>query len=367
MRKEVRIAVADDSSFIRRAIARMFEKQPGVRLVGSAANGEELLANLDGWSPDVVILDLSMPGMGGLCALDTIMARRPLPVIILSTHTRTGAPMTIEALHRGAVDFIDKQRYSLVDFEALRGILLEKIRLVTGKRPARRGASGHAESGAERVEGAARDCPLADRGVDLAAPELVVLGASTGGPPALEQILRGLGAELPAPVAVVQHMPVGFTRAFAERLDAYLPLRVCEPEHGEEMRPGTVYIAPAGRHLRVLRAGNGLRADLDAETGRALHCPSVDVLFSSARKAVGKRTVAVLLTGMGQDGARGMVELAQEGAHTIAQDEASCVVYGMPRAALAAGGVCETLPLACIGGRLRRLLLGPAEDAGREG
>lgn len=357
MRKEVRVAVADDSSFIRRAIARMFEKQPGVRMVGSAPNGEELLASLEAWSPDVVILDLSMPGMGGLCTLDTIMARRPVPVIILSTHTRTGAPLTIEALHRGAVDFIDKQRYSLVDFEALRGVLLEKIRLVTGRKPARREATA--------LEEAALGCPAPVRSAG-SAPELVVLGASTGGPPALEAILRGLGEDLPVPVAVVQHMPVGFTRAFAERLDAYLPLRVREAEQGDELRPGTVYIAPAGRHLRVVRAGDGLRADLDAEPGRAVHCPSVDVLFSSARAAVGKRAVAVLLTGMGQDGARGMVELAQDGAHTIAQDEASCVVYGMPRAALAAGGVCETLPLTCIGGRLRRLLLGPAED-GLEG
>lgn len=355
MRKEVRVAVADDSSFIRRAIARMFEKQPGVRLVGSAPNGEELLANLEAWSPDVVILDLSMPGMGGLCALDMIMARRPLPVIILSTHTRTGAPLTIEALHRGAVDFIDKQRYSLVDFEALRGVLLEKIRQVTGRKPGRRGA----------IEETALGCPARIGSADFA-PELVVLGASTGGPPALEEILRGLGADLPVPVAVVQHMPVGFTRAFAERLDANLPLRVCEPEDGEELLAGTVYIAPAGRHLRVVRVGDGLRASLDREAGRALHCPSVDVLFSSARAAVGKRAVAVLLTGMGQDGARGMAELAQDGAHTIAQDEASCVVYGMPRAALAAGGVCETLPLTWIGGRLRRLLLGPAE-AGLEG
>lgn len=356
MKKEVRIAVADDSSFIRRAIARMFEKQPGVRLVGSAPNGEDLLASLEAWSPDVVILDLSMPGMGGLCTLDTIMARRPLPVIILSTHTRTGAPLTIEALHRGAVDFIDKQRYSLVDFEALRGILLEKIRQVTGKKPGRREAGD---------TGQAAWVPPPSWHADRA-PELAVLGASTGGPPALEQILRGLGADLPVPVAVVQHMPVGFTRAFAERLDANLPLRVCEPEQGEELCGGTVYIAPAGRHLRVVREGEGLRAALDEKLGQAtLHCPSVDVLFSSVREAVGKRAVAVLLTGMGQDGAQGMVELMRDGAHTIAQDEASCVVYGMPRAALAAGGVCETLPLDSIGGRLRRLLLGPA-DAGRE-
>ncbi|HEX2223255.1 MAG TPA: chemotaxis-specific protein-glutamate methyltransferase CheB [Thermoanaerobaculia bacterium] len=354
VRKEVRVAVADDSSFIRRAIARMFEKQPGVRLVGSAANGEDLLAKLDEWRPDVVILDLSMPGMGGLPTLDQIMARRPLPVIILSTHTRNGAPLTIEALHRGAVDFIDKQRYSLVDFEALRGILLEKIRQVTSRKSARRGAQ---EAPAPARTQPARNASLA--------PELVVLGASTGGPPAVEEILRGLGPDLPVPVVVVQHMPVGFTRAFAERLDAFLPLRVREPKDDEELRPGTVYIAPAGLQLRVVRSGESLRVSLDGEPGRGPHCPSVDVLFSSARAAVGKRAVAVLLTGMGQDGARGMAELVQHGAHTIAQDEASCVVYGMPRAALAAGGVCETLPLTCIGSRLRCLLLGPA-DAGRE-
>jgi two-component system chemotaxis response regulator CheB len=352
--RTVRIAVADDSSFIRRAVARMFEKEPGVRLVGSARNGEELLEQMADWQPDVVILDLSMPGMGGLSTLDRIMARRPTPVIILSTHTRVGAPMTIEALHRGAVDFIDKQCYSLVDFEALRGVLLEKIRQVTGQtRKALR-------------ETAATAFP-ARRVAAWSAPDLVVIGASTGGPPALEGILRDLGAEMPVPIAVVQHMPVGFTRAFAERLDSNLPLRVQEAENGGALRPATVYIAPAGIHLRVIRQPDGLRAILDPQPESSLHCPSVDVLFSSAGVAVGRRAVGVLLTGMGQDGAKGMVELAQGGAYTIAQDEASCVVYGMPRAAVAAGGVCETLPLTHIGGRLSRLLLGPGEGGpGRE-
>lgn len=355
--RAVRVAVADDSSFIRRAMVRMFEKEPGVRLVGSARSGEELLAQMADWQPDVVILDLSMPGMGGLSTLDRIMARRPLPVIILSTHTRVGAPMTIEALHRGAVDFIDKQCYSLVDFEALRGVLLEKIRQVTGgARRAMRGAAAIASA-----------LPSSRRVAAWTTPELVVIGASTGGPPALEGILRDLGENVPVPIAVVQHMPVGFTRAFAERLDSYLPLRVREAEHGQVLEPGAVYIAPAGIHLRIVRQSDGLQGLLDPQPENSLHCPSVDVLFSSAGAAVGRRAIGVLLTGMGQDGARGMAELARGGAYTIAQDEASCVVYGMPRAAVAAGGVCETLPLAHIGGRLSRLLLGPGEGGpGRE-
>jgi two-component system chemotaxis response regulator CheB len=353
--RAVRVAVADDSSFIRRAVARMFEKEPAVRLVGSARSGEELLDQMADWQPDVVILDLSMPGMGGLSTLDRIMARRPMPVIILSTHTRIGAPMTIEALHRGAVDFIDKQCYSLVDFEALRGVLLEKICQVTG-------------SSRRALRGAAASNPFPTRRVAAwTAPDLVVIGASTGGPPALEGILRDLGGDVPVPIAVVQHMPVGFTRAFAERLDSYLPLRVREAVSGEALQPGSVYIAPAGIHLRIIRQSDGLRALLDPQPDNSLHCPSVDVLFNSAGEAVGRRAVGVLLTGMGQDGAKGMAELARCGAYTIAQDEASCVVYGMPRAAVAAGGVCETLPLAHIGGRISRLLLGPGEGGpGRE-
>ncbi|HEX5759897.1 MAG TPA: chemotaxis-specific protein-glutamate methyltransferase CheB [Thermoanaerobaculia bacterium] len=344
----IRVAVADDSSFIRKALARLLGGEPGFALVGSAASGEELLAHLERWAPDVVILDLSMPGMGGLATLDRIMAGRPTPVIILSTHSRQDAPATIEALHRGAMDFVDKQQYSLVDFEALRAVLVEKIRQVTR----REGAAEPAAAEAAEPLPARVPAPPARNG----AVDLVLLGASTGGPLAIETVLRDLGPAVPAPVVVVQHMPAGFTRAFADRLNAYLPLQVREAADEEPLAAGTVYIAPGGRHLRVVRRGGELHAALADGPEDSTHRPSVDVLFVSARAAVGGRAVAVLLTGMGRDGAEGMAALAGAGGVTIAQDEASSVVYGMPRAAVAAGGAREVLPLAAIGERLRELL-----------
>lgn len=339
----IRVALADDSSFVRQAIARILSTEPGFELTGSAASGEELLANLDTWQPGAIILDLLMPGQGGLATLDGIRARCSTPVIILSTHSRRGAPQTIEALHRGATDFIDKQQYSLIDFQALREALVSKLREVTslplaGEPPP--------------------DPPPSPAPTVLPGPiELLVIGASTGGPPAIERVLRELGEQALVPVVVVQHMPPGFTRAFADRLNQQLELEVCEATEGETLRPGQVVIAPGGRHLRVERGRGGLRTALSEHPQDASHLPSVDVLFASAAEVVADRAVGVLLTGMGQDGAAGMAALAGAGAVTLAQDEATCIVYGMPRAALASGGVREMLPLDAIGFRLRQILL----------
>ncbi len=364
----IRVAVADDSSFIRRALARILSVENGIQLVGTAVSGEELLDHLDRWRPDAIILDLSMPGMGGLPTLDRIMATWPTPVIILSTHSKRDAPQTIEALHRGAMDFVDKQEYSLVDFDALRGVLLEKLRQVTGmvgdepddgSLPHGFPAPHGFEALPDRLPFPGLSAGPAAAAVAAGAGEIkvVLLGASTGGPPAIERILKDLGASISVPVAVVQHMPAGFTRAFAERLNAYLPLQVREAMDGEALLPGTVYIAPGGMHLSVVWDGSGLKAVLGVEP-IATHCPSVDVLFASAAVAVGRRAVAVLLTGMGHDGARGMAELRRVGARTLAQDEATSVIYGMPRAAVLAGAVGESLPLGAIGGRLQELLGG---------
>ena len=349
----VRVAVADDSSFLRKAMARMLAGEPGIELVGSAPCGEELLANLERWSPDAVILDLSMPGMGGLATLDQIMARRPIPVIILSTHSRRGAPQTIEALHRGAMDFLDKQQFSLVDFDALRHALVGKIREVTA-----------AGSAAARAPSPASAPPLVTAAVKPRGGvyDAVFVGASTGGPLTIETILRALDRGVPVPLLVVQHMPAGFTRAFADRLNAYLALAVREPADGEPLLPGTVYIAPGGLHLRITRdRGDSrvLRASLSLQPESAPHRPSVDVLFASAAAVLAERSIAILLTGMGQDGAAGMVQLAQLGAHTIAQDESTSVIFGMPRAAIVAGGARETLPLPAIASRLQQLLAEP--------
>ncbi len=354
---DLRVALADDSSFLRQAIARILSTAPGFALTGSAASGEELLANLDAWDPAAIILDLAMPGMGGLATLDAIRAlraRRSTPVLILSTHSRQGAPQTIEALHRGATDFLDKQRYSLIDFQALREALVGKLLEITA-----RPAPGEAPQGIlSAMAPAAATLPSRP-------PELLVIGASTGGPPAIERVLRGLGAQGQFPVVVVQHMPPGFTRAFADRLRQTLGLDVSEAADGGTLRPGQVVIAPGGRHLRLERSPAGLRTVLSGilpgDRRDSQHRPSVDLLFASAAAVAGDRAAGVLLTGMGHDGAAGLAALASAGALTLAQDEATSVVYGMPRAALAAGGVREVLPLDAIGPRLRRLLLGRSD------
>ncbi len=355
----IRVAVVDDSTFIRKALERVLGEQPQLTLVGSARSGEELLAHLDEWRPDVITLDLDMPGMSGLSTLDHIMATRPVPVIILSTHSGDAAPLTIEALHRGAVDFIDKQRYSLVDFEALRTVLLDKIFHVTNTEPETDLETTLAQGEESSVEipdlsewvARLRDPDLERR----MAFDVIAIGASTGGPPAIERVLTDLGAPLQIPVLIVQHMPAGFTQAFAERLNANLPHLVCEARHGEPAQPGTVYIAPAGWHLRLGKRPEGLVLEL-GDQPKTTHSPSVDVLFRSVARVAGPRTIGILLTGMGSDGARGLARLRDLGAHTVAQDESSSVVYGMPRAARAIGAVDDVLDLDAIGPRVRALL-----------
>jgi len=335
----VRLAIVDDALFVREALKRLLADEPRIEIVGQAATGEELLARLDEWRPDVVTLDLNMPGIGGLATLDRLMASNPLPVIILSTHSGQGAPVTVEALSRGAVDFIDKEAYSLVDFGALRSVLVEKLLHVVHAR----------RDGARRPSGATTGEFAIAQSQSL---ELLVVGASTGGPRAIETVLRAFRTPPPFPVVVVQHMPPGFTRAFAERLNRILPVTVRECEADMPLPNGTVTIAPGTLHLRVERVRGGqFVGRLDAEPAEAVHRPSVDVLFESA-VPMGAAVSAVLLTGMGSDGARGMERLHQAGAYTIAQDAATCVVYGMPRAAVERGATREVLPLEEIGPRL---------------
>jgi two-component system, chemotaxis family, protein-glutamate methylesterase/glutaminase len=351
----IRVAVADDSSFIRRAVARLLDEEPDLELVGAAARGEELLASLELWSPDAIVLDLSLPGMSGLEVLDAIMQRRPTPVIILSTHSRRGAPLTLEALNRGAVDFIDKQEHSLLDFERLRQALLTRLR---GLRDGSWGPFEPAVSLRGPVPAPAASGLL---GRAALAPEAIVFGASTGGPPAIERTLRGLGTGIDVPILVAQHMPPGFTGAFAERLDKALPLAVREAADGMLLEAGTVLLAPGGMHLRIVRddCQGGLRIRLAREAGQS----SVNALFRSAAEHLGAACIAVVLTGMGNDGAEGMLQLARAGALTIAQDEATSIVFGMPRAAIELGAAREILPLPAIAPRLREILNARHEPA----
>jgi two-component system chemotaxis response regulator CheB len=336
----VRVFVVDDSAFVRRAVSRILEGQPGVRVVGEAATGLEALEKIPRLDPELVTLDVAMPGMDGLQVLRALLRWKPrLKVLMLSAHTHEGAEATIDALAAGAVDFIDKSRFHLMDLEGLRREVLDKVQAC---QPAKSATMPPRPS----VAYSSGFNPAVLQGC-----ELCVVGASTGGPAALQRILERIAPDFPLPMVVVQHMPVGFTKPFAERLDALSPLQVAEAMEGERLLPGQVRIAPAGSHLRLTST---LAVVLSPEPGDAKHVPSIDITMKSAARARPGRTLGILLTGMGDDGAEGMATIRASGGLTIAESEESCVVYGMPRAAHARGGATWMLPLPEIVGTLQR-------------
>jgi two-component system chemotaxis response regulator CheB len=336
----IRVFVVDDSAFARRAIARVLGADPGIKVVGEAANGTEALLRVPATRPDIVTLDLAMPGMDGLATLRALLARDPgLRILMLSVHTRDGAEATLEALAAGAVDFVDKSRFGLMELDGLGRELRERVTvLAAGKSdgPGRhRNGTGRGERSPAPPAGPPDRLPL----------ELCVLGASTGGPAAIQVVLEALPAGFPLPMAIVQHMPPGFTGPFARRLDQRSRLHVREAEDGERLEPGRVLIAPAGSHMRV---NGNLAVTLSPEPGQSRHVPSVDVLMLSAARARPGRVLGVLLTGMGDDGADGMAAIHAQGGTTLAESEESCVVYGMPRAAWERGAVTHQLPLPAL-------------------
>jgi two-component system chemotaxis response regulator CheB len=329
----VRALVVDDSAISRQAIARVLERA-GVD-VRTAPDPVLALAKVRQSPPDVLVLDLEMPGMDGLTLLRRIMREAPLPVVVCSTSTGPGSTAAVEALGEGAVAVVEKRGLGVPG--APEAALLAEAVL-----------------GAVAVPLRARAVPRpAPRAVPVAAAPGVVLalGASTGGTSALEEILCALPPGAP-PVVAVQHMPAGFTRALARRLDGLCALTVREAEGGEPLVPGTVLIAPGGRHLRVRASGTGLTAEVSDDAPVSRHRPSVDVLFRSVAQAAGGRAVAALLTGMGDDGADGLLALRHAGAWTIAQDEATSVVFGMPAQAVRRGAALEVLPLGGVAGAL---------------
>jgi two-component system, chemotaxis family, protein-glutamate methylesterase/glutaminase len=328
-----RIFVVDDSAFIRKALARVLEAEPSLRLVGEAASGAEAVAKIPEADPDLVTLDVAMPGMDGQQVLRALLRWKPtLKVVMLSAHTREGAEATIEALAAGAVDFIDKTSFNVMDLDTLRREVIEKLKIWRSgpsEAVARNGVRPATGNGAANSTAAAR-C------------ELCVIGASTGGPIALQRILERIPAGFPLPIAIVQHMPAGFTGPFADRLSGLSRLQVSEAIEGDRLRPGRALVAPAGRHLRITAR---LTVVLEAEPADAKHIPSVDITMQSAARARPGRVLGILLTGMGQDGAEGMATIRASGGFTIGESEATCVVYGMPRAAEMRGAVDCMLPL----------------------
>jgi two-component system chemotaxis response regulator CheB len=332
-----RVFVVDDSAFVRRALTRILDRATGYQVVGEAADAVEALERIPALDPDLVTLDVAMPGMDGLQLLRALLRWNPrLRVLMLSAHTRQGAAATVEALAAGAVDFIDKSSFNVMDLESLRREVLEKMDACARSRT----PAAPARTPGALDPAAAAHCALC------------VIGASTGGPAALQRLLEPLPATFPLPVVVVQHMPVGFTRPFADRLRGLCRLDVAEAVEGERLTAGKVRIAPAGVHLRI--TGN-LALVLPAEPAAARHVPSIDLTMKSAERARPGRVLGILLTGMGEDGAEGMQAIRAGGGLTIAESEASCVVYGMPKAAWERGGASCLLSLPEIAGFLGRL------------
>jgi two-component system chemotaxis response regulator CheB len=341
MAQKVRALVVDDSAFMRRVIGDILNSDPAVEVVGFAGDGVEALKKVDVLHPDVVTLDVEMPRLNGLGALSRIMMRSPTPVVMLSAYTDRGRRETIEALELGAVDFIAKPSGEISPhLEALKEEILEKVKLAAATRVGR------------LTEIISRNPPkIAEKEVSMMS-KIVVIGASTGGPKAVLEILSKLPPNLPACFLVVQHMPSGFTASFARRLNSKSSLRVMEAEKGAPLRQGVAYVAPGDYHMLV----NG--QSLDVVKGLRLHGvrPAIDFTMESAALRYRERTIGVLLTGMGIDGAAGMRAIKERGGITLAQDKETSLVFGMPKAAIKLGCIDEVIPLNKMPGRLTRLL-----------
>lgn len=347
--RPVRVLVVDDSAVMRQLMPALLGEDPRIEVVGTAADAYIARNKIQRLAPDVLTLDVEMPRMDGLSFLRNLMRLSPMPVVMVSTLTEQGASVTLDALASGAVDFIGKPRADApAALAAYAGELRAKVLSAARARVRAAVPARPAPAGAPHV---ARLLPARS-----SAPELVVIGASTGGTEAIRQVLAPLPADMP-PVVIAQHIPATFSAAFAERLDRHCALNVAEATDGEPLRPGCAYVAPGGRHLRVRRQHGTLRCVISDEP--APFRPSVDKLFESAAEQVGRGVAAALLTGMGSDGAKGMLALRRAGARTIAQDRASSVVWGMPGAAVALSAAIDVVPL----GEVAALLLTRAPAA----
>jgi two-component system chemotaxis response regulator CheB len=338
----IAVVVVDDSALVRSVLTDLIDRTPDMKVVGTAADPFEAREVIRALDPDVVTLDVEMPRMDGLDFLEKLMRLRPTPVVMVSTLTERGAATTIRALELGAIDFIPKpvlsQRHLLEEFTRE---LAGKIRVAAKARVGRRSAAA----------AAAGNKPARVSGPRVISQKLIAIGASTGGTEAIREVLTVLPADVPG-IVITQHMPPGFTASFAQRLDGLCAVRVKEAAEGEPVLQGHAYIAPGGRHLEIARSAGGFVTRVtDAEPVNR-HKPSVEVLFRSVAKHAGPRATGVMFTGMGGDGAQAMREMRDAGAYNLVQDEASCVVFGMPREAIRHGAADEVVPLSSIARRL---------------
>jgi two-component system chemotaxis response regulator CheB len=340
---KTRVVVVDDSALVRSLLTEIINRQPDMECVGAASDpfvAREMIRNTD---PDVITLDVEMPRMDGIDFLSKLMRLRPMPVVMVSTLTERGAEVTMRALELGAVDFVAKPKIGIADgMRQLADDITEKIRI------AARAQVKRIVTPTPTTTNVLPPRPTAPQAVGrLSTEKIIFIGASTGGTEATKEVLMNLPPDAPA-VMITQHMPPGFTTSYSRRLDGLCRIRVKEATDGERVLPGHAYIAPGGLHLSVERSGANYIARVSDGEPVNRHKPSVEVLFLSAARVVGRNAMGIMLTGMGADGARAMREMREAGSYNVCQDEASCVVFGMPREAIAHGAAHEVLPLSQI-------------------
>lgn len=330
----VRALVVDDSAFIRTALTKMLESDPNIRVIGTASDGEDALEKVRKLKPDIMTLDIEMPKLDGVSVLRRVMRETPLPVIMISSHTDHGAEQTIRCLHLGAVDYILKDRaVSSTGIVNQRDELLMKVRAVVARRMPML-LSKFSSGAKERRPPSVVRMPQPRVGN----ADIVVIGASTGGPLAVRDVVTRLPPDFPVPLIVIQHMPPYFVKHYAESLRKDCPVGVKEAEEGETFTAGTVYLAPGGNQLQLKSCGKSrCRAVVAAGPPDSLYKPCIDITMRSVAETFDRRALGIILTGMGSDGVEGLRDLQKRGAMTIAQDEASCTVFGMPKAAVEAG------------------------------
>lgn len=349
-RQKIRVLCVDDSALIRGLLKQIINEQGDMEVVAVAPDPIVARDLIKQHNPDVLTLDVEMPRMDGLDFLERLMRLRPMPVVMVSSLTQNGSEVTLRALELGAVDFVGKPEMGVRSGMLSYGEqIADKIRAAAKSRPPRR----------HKADTVRTKAPMLSEPF-ISSEKIIALGASTGGPEAIRQVLEPLPYNSPA-IVIAQHMPPGFTNSFAKRLDSLCNIAVKEAEDGERILPGHVYIAPGDYHLRLSRSGANYVAQLDSGSRVNRHRPSVDALFYSVAEQAGRNAIGVILTGMGKDGAVGLQAMRTAGAATIAQDENSSLVYGMPREAAAIGAATEVLPLADVAARMLAL----ASAAGR--
>ena len=350
--RKIRVLVVDDSLLLRNALSRALDEDADLEVIGAAKDAYEAREMIKRLAPDVLTLDIEMPGMSGLVFLRNLMRLHPMPVVMVSTHTTKGAKVTLEALELGAFDVVAKPfGGASLNVQGYAQEIIEKVK-AAAKAPVRRLAD-------QRASGALGGAAVSTGGRKLADPSRVIaIGASTGGTEAVRVVLDALPSDIPG-VVITQHIPGAFSEQFAQRLNRSSKLQVKEAEDGEPIKPGFAYVAPGNLHLLVTRSGGVLRCTLSDAPPVSKHKPSVDVLFDSVAKAIGDKAVAVLMTGMGKDGAEGLLHLRQAGAVTICQDEKTSVVWGMPGEAVRMGASERIIPLKNIAEEIISGLVAP--------